>query len=111
MKVFCKKSYIDTNVNFFKIQGAGYGEKYTKWESGKSYEARIYEAQTSDRRWGIYEAQTSDRRWVESIVKSYYIITETPGVASRVDSKEFSMYFSTIEQMREEKIEQILNNI
>ena len=44
MEVFCKKTYIDTNTNFFKIQGAGYGEKYTKWKCDTLYEARIYEA-------------------------------------------------------------------
>ena len=87
MKVYCKESYIDTNVNFFKICGAGYGERYTKWCKGCFY-------------------NTSPNTMVEP--HTFYIESENTGHSSTLTKKEFDNHFLTIEDLRNERIEQII---
>ncbi len=90
MKVYCKASFIDVNVNFFKILGAGYGESYLKWQEGKVYNARLGNT-------------------YESIGEQYIDIeTENTGYSSCLGKKIFNKHFMTIEDVRDEKIKQIL---
>jgi hypothetical protein len=92
VKVYCKRTYLDTNQNFFKIRGKGYGESYAKWEKDKYYSMRLPEQ--IEREMGIL----------------YYIQTEvTENIWSPIKKKEFDKYFTDIDELRNNKIEQILN--
>jgi len=92
LKVYCKRTYLDTNQNFFKIRGKGYGESYAKWEKNKYYSIRL--PQDIERKMGIF----------------YYIQTEVNEDSySPIKKKEFEKYFIDIDELRNNKIEQILN--
>ena len=91
MKVYCKRTYLDTNQNFFKIRGKGYGESYAKWEKDKYYSIRLpHEIEIE---MGIL----------------YYIQTEVENSYSPIKKKVFDKYFTDIDELRNNKIEQILN--
>jgi len=91
VKVYCKRTYLDTNENFFKIRGKGYGESYAKWEKDRYYLIRIPEE--IEREMGIL----------------YYIKTEVNDIWSPIKKKVFDKYFTDIDELRNNKIDKILN--
>ncbi len=100
MKVFCKRTYFETNQNFFKINGKGYGENWAKWENGKYYEART--PNDLESQFGIVYYIESEREYTEngSLTKSY--------IWSPIKKSEFNKYFIDVDQLRNQKIDKIL---
>lgn len=90
MKVYCKRTYLETNTNFFKIRDKGYGESYAKWEKGKLYSIRMPEP--IEREMGIW----------------YYTQTEVTDIWSPIKKKDFDKFFTDIDELRNSKIESIL---
>ena len=90
MKVYCKRTYLETNTNFFKIRDKGYGESYAKWEKGKLYSIRMPES--IEREMGIW----------------YYTQTEVTDIWYPIKKKDFDKYFTDIDELRNNKIESIL---
>lgn len=89
MKVFCKRTYFETNSNFFKIDGKAYGENYTKWRKNNTYHIRKAD------------------EWEEKLGIIYYIETEQM-LWSPVNQKRFEKYFLDIQTLRDEKIKDLL---
>ena len=90
MKVFCKRTYFQKNTNSFAISGKNYGETYVLWKKGKFYNIRL--PQEYEKAVGIY----------------YIVESEHPSIYTPVKKKEFMKYFTDIDQLREEKINIIL---
>lgn len=97
MKVYCKRTLFKKNNNFYPVNGKDYGEDYVEWERGKFYNFRIPEDYERGGRTkmfpGIY----------------YYIETEIQGVYSPIKEKEFRKHFIDVDELREDKIDKILN--
>ena len=90
MKVFCKRTYFQKNYNSFPVCGKNYGESYALWKKGKYYNFRLpvdYEIEV-----GIH----------------YIIESENPTAYTPIKKEEFGKYFLDIDQLREEKINIIL---
>ena len=98
MKVYCKRTYFETNSNFHKINGKGYGEKWVKWEKGKYYEAR--KPSKIERQFGIIYYISTEKCY-DKTMKSY---TWSP-----IKLSDFKKHFVDIDDLREEKINTILN--
>jgi hypothetical protein len=96
LKVYCKRTVFRKNNNAYPINGKDYGENYVEWERGKFYNFRIpddYErGGNSEMFSGIY----------------YYIETEVEGVSSPIKEKEFRKYFMDVDELRNDKINEIL---
>jgi len=96
VKVYCKRTLFKKNNNFYPINGKEYGDDYVEWERGKFYNFRIpedYERGGHTEMFpGIY----------------YYIETEIEGVSSPIKEKEFRKHFMDVDELRNEKIENIL---
>ena len=95
MKVYCKRTLFKKNNNFYPVNGKEYGDDYVEWERGKFYNFRIpedYERASFPGSPGIY----------------YYIETEVEGVSSPIKEKEFRKHFMDVDELRNEKIENIL---
>ena len=84
MRVYCKRTYFERNLNTYPINGKDYGEQ------GKYYKIRIPE--DYERRVGVY----------------YYMENERESFWSPIKVREFDKYFIDVDQLREEKIDQIL---
>ena len=84
MKVFCKRTYFD------KLFG---GEQFVKWEKNKYYDMHTYED------WIV-------QIFIESEVKGAngYIIFDN------ISKKDFSKYFIKVDELRNNKIDDILNS-
>jgi hypothetical protein len=100
-KVYCKRTYFEKNTNAFPVNGKKYGEDYVKWAWGKEYKFREpddYERGGHTEMFpGIY----------------YYIETEVNSgnghkIWSPIKEKEFRRHFMDVDELRNEKIEQIL---
>ena len=98
MKVYCKRTYFEKNTNAFPVNGKEYGQDYVKWAWGKIYECREPEGYErgghTDMFPGIY----------------LYIESEIKDTACPIKEKEFKRHFETLEENRDRKLEQILNN-
>jgi hypothetical protein len=96
VKVYCKRTLFKKNNNFYPVNGKEYGDDYVEWERGKFYNFRIsedYERGGHTEMFpGIY----------------YYIETEIEGVSSPIKEKEFRKHFMDVDELRNEKIENIL---
>ena len=90
MKVFCKRTFFQKNTNSFPISGKNYGETYVLWKKGKFYNIRL--PQEYEKAVGIY----------------YIVESEDVTIYTPVKKKEFEKYFTDIDQLREEKINIIL---
>ena len=90
MKVFCKRTYFQKNLNSYPISGKGYGESYVLWKKGKFYTVRL--PQEYEKAVGIY----------------YVVQSEDVTIYTPVKKREFNKYFTDIDQLREEKINIIL---
>ena len=97
MKVYCKRTYFETNSNFYKINGKGYGESWAKWEIGKYYEAR--NPSTLEKQFGILYYISTEKCY-DKTLKSY---TWSP-----IRKSDFNKYFIDIDELRNEKIDKIL---
>lgn len=93
MKIFCKRTYFEKNLNIYPINGKTYGEHWPKWIRGKYYKIRIPE--DYERRVGVY----------------YYTEDERHLQWSPIKVSEFNKYFIDVDQLREEKIDQILTKL
>jgi len=94
LKIFCKRTYFETNTNFFEINGKGYGEKYIKWQKNHLYEVRP--ATNFEMELGIiYYAETERNDMGQT-------------VWSPIIQKTLDKYFHNIETLRDQKINQIL---
>lgn len=97
-KVYCKRTYFEKNTNAFPIFGKKYGEDYVKWCWGKTYKCRkpddFERGDQTEMFPGIY----------------YYIETEIMGgnIWTPIKEKEFRKHFMDVDELRNEKIEQIL---
>lgn len=102
MKVFCKRTYFETNHNFFKINGKGYGESWIKWEKGKYYD--VTTPNELESKFGIVYYIESEREYTEnnSLKKSYSW--------SPIKKSEFKKYFIDVDEIRQEKINTLLND-
>lgn len=96
MKVYCKRTYFEKNTNFFPINGKEYGQDYAKWACGRIYECR--------------EPQDYERGGkTEMFAGIYlYIESEVKGTWHPITEKNFNKYFTTLEEHRHNKIEQLL---
>ena len=92
MIVYCKRTYFERNLNTYPINGKDYGEHWSKWIKGKYYKIRIPE--DYERRVGVY----------------YYMENERESFWSPIKVSEFDKYFIDVDQLREEKIDQIFTN-
>lgn len=92
MKVYCKRTFFEKNWNSYTINGKGYGQEWAKWLKGKFYSFRI--PQSYERQVGVY----------------YILENERESFWSPIKEKEFFKYFIDIDQLRQEKIDQILDN-
>jgi hypothetical protein len=91
LKVYCKRTFFEKNTYSYSINGKEYGESWVKWEKDKYYLFRIPE--DIERSVGIH----------------YYIESERESFWSPIKKKEFNKYFTDIDELRNNKIEQILN--
>ncbi len=96
MKVYCKRTLFKKNNNFYPVNGKEYGDDYVEWERGKFYNFRIPED---------YE-RVGHTEMFPGIY--YYIETEIEGVSSPIKEKEFRKHFTDVDELRNEKIENIL---
>jgi hypothetical protein len=90
MKVFCKRTYFQKNLNAFPVAGKNYGESYVLWKKGQFYNIRV--PQDYEKEVGIY----------------YVVESEYPTIYTPVKKKEFAKYFMDIDQLRDEKLNIIL---
>lgn len=90
MKIYCKRTVFEKNTNTYPVNGKEYGESWVKWEKDKYYGFKIPE--DIERSMGIH----------------YYIKTERESLWSPIKKKEFDKYFTDIDELRNNKIEQIL---
>ena len=91
MKVYCKRTVFEKNTNSYPINGKEYGESWVKWQKDKYYRFNIPE--DIERSMGIH----------------YYIKSERESLWYPIKKKEFDKYFTDIDELRNNKIEQILN--
>ncbi len=90
-QVYCNDDIVDVNQNFFKILGVGYGGKYIKWKKNT-----------------FYKAIMADDLGV-SIGTYIYVESETNVDTYHPLKKNFfNKCFSTIDEVRDRKIEQLL---
>jgi len=90
VKVYCKRTYFERNLNTYQINGKNYGEHWSKWIKGKYYKIRI--PADYERNVGVFYVIESER-------ESFWPIKE----------KDFHKYFIDINELREEKIDSLLN--
>lgn len=90
MRVLCNEDILDVNQNYFRILGAGYGESYLRWKKGKLYNA--------------FMGSEMDL----SIDTYIYLESEVIGSNYPMKEKFFNENFSTIEEVRDRKIEELL---
>jgi len=91
LKVYCKRTFFEKNTYSYSINGKEYGESWVKWQKDKYYLFRIPE--DIERSMGIH----------------YYIKSERESLWYPIKKKEFDKYFTDIDELRNNKIEQILN--
>ena len=91
MEVYCKRTVFEKNTNSYPINGKEYGESWVKWQKDKYYRFNIPE--DIERSMGIL----------------YYIKSERESLWYPIKKKEFDKYFTDIDELRNNKIEQILN--
>lgn len=91
MKVYCKRTYFEKNANYYPINGKLYGQDYVKWNWGKIYQCR----EPKD-----YE------------IPSIYLIieSEVENTWCPISNQNFNKHFETLDEHRNNKIEQILKN-
>ncbi len=96
MKVYCKRTVFKKNNNTYPINGKEYGEDYVEWQKGKFYNFRVpkeYERGGKTQMFpGIY----------------YYIESERESFWSPISEKEFRKHFIDVDELRENKITEIL---
>lgn len=97
MKVYCKRTYFETNSNFYKINGKGYGESWAKWEKGKYYDAR--RPSKLESQFGIIYYISTEKEYDRKI-KSF---TWSP-----IKESDFNKYFIDADELRNQKIDKIL---
>ena len=90
MLVYCKRTVFERNPNYYSINGKSHGEDWVKWSKGKYYKVRL--PKDYERKVGIY----------------YVIECERESFWMPVKEKDFHKHFIDIEQLRDEKINQIL---
>lgn len=101
MKVYCKRTYFETNSNFYKINGKSYGENWAKWQKGKFYEIR--NPSEIEQEFGIIYYICTERTYENrntSIKKSY--------IWAPIKKTDFNKYFIDVDELRNEKIDKIL---
>jgi len=98
MKVYCKRTYFEKNTNAFPVNGKEYGQDYVKWAWGKTYNCREPE---DYERGGHTEMFPGIYLYIESEIKN---------TACPIKEKDFHKHFETLEENRDRKLEQILNN-
>ena len=91
MEVYCKRTVFEKNTNSYPINGKEYGESWVIWQKDKYYRFNIPE--DIERSMGIH----------------YYIKSERESLWYPIKKKEFDKYFTDIDELRNNKIEQILN--
>lgn len=91
MKVYCKRTYFEKNNNSYPINGKSYGEMWTKWIKGKFYKFRL--PKDYEKTVGVYCILENER-------ESFW----TP-----IKEKEFKKHFIDVDDLRQEKINRILN--
>lgn len=93
MKVYCKRTYFEKNTNAYTINGKAYGQDYVKWNWGKIYKCR----------------EPKDYGFISS--GEYLIIeSEVENSWCPISDKNFHKHFETLDDHRNNKIEQILKN-
>lgn len=89
MKVYCKRTFFEKNLNTYSINGKKFGEEWIKWSKGKYYKIRIPED---------YERDVGVQYYIESDRESYW---------APIKEKDFNKHFIDISKLRDEKIDQI----
>lgn len=89
MKVYCKRTFFEKNTNFFPVNGKEYGQDYAKWACGKIYQCR--------------EPKDYEKFSTYLIIESEIENTWCP-----ISEQNFKIYFTTLDELRNEKIDQIL---
>ena len=92
MKVYCKRTYLTQNTNTYQILGKSYGESYAVWEKGKFYQFR--QPKDYEKEVGVY----------------YLIESERESFWNPIKEKEFRKYFIDVDELRQNKINEILKN-
>jgi hypothetical protein len=92
VKVYCKRTYLTQNTNTYQILGKSYGESYAVWEKGKFYQFR--QPQDYEKEVGVYYLIESER-------KSFW---------NPIKEKEFKKHFIDVDELRQNKINEILKN-
>ena len=80
------------NTNTYQILGKSYGESYAVWEKGKFYQFR--QPQDYEKEVGVYYLIESER-------KSFW---------NPIKEKEFKKHFIDVDELRQNKINEILKN-
>lgn len=91
MKVICKRTFFKENLNAFPVNGKLYGEKYIAFEKNKTYSYK--EPKDYEKSVGVY-----------LIVES-----ELKNICLPIKESEFKKYFLSLEENRNNKINEILN--
>jgi len=89
LRVYCKRNYFEKNS--YQINGKSYGEYWIKWKKGEYYKIRM--PQNHEKELGIYYI-------IECKRESFWLT---------IKEKEFHRYFTDIPELRNSKIEKILN--
>ncbi len=96
MKVYCKRTVFIKNNNYYPINGKSYGEEYVEWERGRFYKFRVPDEHERGGKTKIFPGIY------------YYIETERKDIWSPIKEKEFRKHFMDIDELRNEKINEIL---
>jgi hypothetical protein len=91
MKVYCKRTYLSQNNNYYPINGKRHGEYWVVWKRGNYY--NIKHPLEHEKEVGIHYIVESER-------ESFW----TP-----IKEKEFRKYFIDIDELRNKKINKILD--
>lgn len=90
MKVYCKRTYFTKNLNIYPINGKNYGDYYAVWSKGDYYKARIPRS---------HEKEVGVHLLIESNRESFW---------TAIKEKEFKKHFIDVNELRDYKIDKIL---
>ncbi len=88
-KVYCKRTYFEKNTNAYPVNGKEYGQDYVKWAWGKIYQCREPKDYEKFSTYLIIESEVENSWWP-------------------ISEQNFKIYFTTLDEYRNTKIEKIL---
>lgn len=91
MKLICKRTFFKKNLNYYPVNGKLYGNEYVAFKNGKIYQYK--EPEDYEKAVGVYLIVESER-------KDFWL---------PVKKSEFDKYFINLEEIRNKKIDEILN--